>query len=115
MVGGNRYRNPALHAKIASTVDVASHGRLNAAIGAGWYAHEWRAYGYGFPELRDRLGRFREACDIIHRMWTEDKVLRRHCEEWGRNCGDIIKSTNLTVHLVDRMRTPNAPPASIRS
>jgi F420-dependent oxidoreductase-like protein len=72
MVGCNGYRNPALYAKIASTVDVASHGRLYAGIGAGWYEHEWRAYGYGFPELRDRMGMFREACEIIHRMWTED-------------------------------------------
>jgi F420-dependent oxidoreductase-like protein len=72
MVGCNGYRNPALYAKIASTVDVASHGRLNAGIGAGWYEHEWRAYGYGFPELRERMGMFKEACEIIHRMWTED-------------------------------------------
>jgi len=73
MVGCNGYRNPALYAKIASTVDVASHGRLYAGIGAGWYEHEWRAYGYGFPELKDRMAMFREACEIIHRMWTEDK------------------------------------------
>jgi alkanesulfonate monooxygenase SsuD/methylene tetrahydromethanopterin reductase-like flavin-dependent oxidoreductase (luciferase family) len=53
-------------------VDVASHGRLNAGIGAGWYEHEWRAYGYGFPELKERMGMFKEACEIIHRMWTED-------------------------------------------
>jgi F420-dependent oxidoreductase-like protein len=72
MVGCNGYRNPALYAKIASTVDVASHGRLNAGIGAGWYEHEWRAYGYGFPELRERMGMLKEAAEIIHRMWTED-------------------------------------------
>jgi F420-dependent oxidoreductase-like protein len=72
MVGCNGYRNPALYAKIASTVDVASHGRLNAGIGAGWYEHEWRAYGYGFPELRERMGMFKEACEIVHKMWTED-------------------------------------------
>jgi len=73
MVGCNGYRNPALYAKIASTVDVASNGRLDAGIGAGWYEHEWRAYGYGFPETRDRMRAFREACQIIHKMWTEDK------------------------------------------
>jgi len=72
MVGCNGYRNPALYAKIASTVDAPSHGRLNAGIGAGWYEHEWRAYGYGFPELKERMGMFREACEIIHRMWSED-------------------------------------------
>lgn len=72
MVGCNGYRNPALYAKIASTVDVASRGRLNAGIGAGWYEHEWKAYGYGFPELRERMGMFKEACEIVHKMWSED-------------------------------------------
>ncbi|HVL24810.1 MAG TPA: LLM class F420-dependent oxidoreductase [Thermomicrobiales bacterium] len=72
MVGCNGYRNPALYAKIASTVDVASHGRLNAGIGAGWYRHEWRAYGYGFPEVPERMRMFREAVQIIDKMWTED-------------------------------------------
>jgi F420-dependent oxidoreductase-like protein len=71
MVTCNGYRNPALLAKIASTVDVASHGRLIIGLGAGWYEHEWRAYGYGFPETRDRMGAFREAVEIVHRMWTE--------------------------------------------
>ena len=73
MVTCNGYRNPALWAKIASTVDVASHGRLYAGFGAGWYEHEWRAYGYGFPEVPERMRMFREACEIIHKMWTEDK------------------------------------------
>lgn len=74
MVGCNGYRNPSLYAKIASTVDVASHGRLYAGIGAGWYEHEWKAYGYEWPELRDRMGAFREAVEIVYRMWTEDEV-----------------------------------------
>ncbi len=73
MVGCNGYRNPALYAKIASTVDVASGGRLNAGIGAGWYAHEWKAYGYGFPETPERMRMFREAVQVIHGMWTEPK------------------------------------------
>ena len=78
MVGCNGYRNPALYAKIASTVDVASHGRLYAGIGAGWYEHEWKAYGYEWPELPERMGAFREAVEIIHEMWTEDDAdLRR--------------------------------------
>ncbi|HEX2904109.1 MAG TPA: TIGR03560 family F420-dependent LLM class oxidoreductase [Jatrophihabitans sp.] len=72
MVGCNGYRNPALYAKIASTVDVASRGRLYAGIGAGWYEHEWRAYGYEWPELKDRMGAFREAVQIINGLWTED-------------------------------------------
>ena len=72
MVTCNGYRNPALLAKIASTVDVASHGRLYFGLGAGWYEQEWRAYGYGFPETRDRMRMLREACQIITKMWTED-------------------------------------------
>jgi len=66
------YRNPALAAKIASTVDILSHGRLYCGIGAGWYEHEWRAYGYGFPETRDRMRAFREATQIMVKLWTED-------------------------------------------
>ena len=68
----NGYRNPALLAKMASTVDVMSHGRLILGFGAGWYEHEYRAYGYGYPETRERMARFREACEVIHRMWTEE-------------------------------------------
>jgi F420-dependent oxidoreductase-like protein len=72
MVNCNGYRNPALFAKIASTVDAASQGRLYAGYGAGWYEHEWRAYGYGFPETKERMAAFREGVQIIHKMWTED-------------------------------------------
>lgn len=74
MVTCNGYRNPALLAKIASTVDVLSHGRLLCGLGAGWYEHEWRAYGYGFPDIPDRMRAFREACEIIVRMWTDEKA-----------------------------------------
>ena len=73
MVTCNGYRNPALLAKMASTVDAMSHGRLICGLGAGWYEHEWRAYGYGFPDVPVRMGMFREACEIISRMWTEDR------------------------------------------
>jgi F420-dependent oxidoreductase-like protein len=75
MVSCNGYRNPALLAKVSSTVDVMSNGRLLFGLGAGWYEHEWRAYGYGFPEVPVRMRAFKEACEIIHRMWTEDGVV----------------------------------------
>jgi alkanesulfonate monooxygenase SsuD/methylene tetrahydromethanopterin reductase-like flavin-dependent oxidoreductase (luciferase family) len=52
-----------------------SNGRLLFGLGAGWYEHEWRAYGYGFPEVPVRMRMFKEACEIIHRMWTEDDVV----------------------------------------
>jgi len=73
MVNCNGYRNPALFAKMMSTIDAASHGRLYAGYGAGWYEHEWKAYGYGFPETKERMAMFREGVQIIHKMWTEDK------------------------------------------
>lgn len=69
----NGYRNPALLAKMGSTIDVMSHGRFILGLGAGWYEHEFRAYGYGFPDTRERMGRFREACAIVHDMWTKDE------------------------------------------
>jgi F420-dependent oxidoreductase-like protein len=73
MVTCNGYRHPAVLAKMASTVDVLSHGRLYCGLGAGWYEHEWNAYGLEFPETRERMRAFREACEIITRMWTEER------------------------------------------
>ncbi len=67
------YRSPALLAKMSSTVDVMSHGRLYCGVGAGWYEHEWQAYGYGFPDTKARMRAFREAVEILVRMWTEDQ------------------------------------------
>jgi F420-dependent oxidoreductase-like protein len=72
MVTCTGYRSPALVAKMASTVDVLSHGRLYFGLGAGWYEQEWRAYGYGFPPTRQRMRAFGEACAIITKMWTEE-------------------------------------------
>ena len=69
----NGYRNPALLAKMASTVDVLSHGRLTMGIGAGWYEHEYRAYGYAYPDAPTRLRYLREAVQIIKKMWTEEE------------------------------------------
>ena len=64
------YRNPAYLAKVAATVDVISGGRVEMGIGGGWYEHEWRAYGYGFPGAGDRLGMLDEGVQIMRQMWT---------------------------------------------
>jgi F420-dependent oxidoreductase-like protein len=74
MVTCNSYRNPALLAKIASTVDVLSHGRLDFGIGAGWYEHEYRAYGYNYPDAPTRLRYLRDAVQVILKMWTEEEA-----------------------------------------
>jgi F420-dependent oxidoreductase-like protein len=75
LVGCNGYRNPALYAKIAATVDVASQGRLYAGLGAGWSEEEWTAYGYPWTSLKDRMGSFRESVELIHRLWHEEDVV----------------------------------------
>ena len=74
MVTCNSYRNPALLAKIASTIDVLSHGRLDFGIGAGWYEHEYRAYGYEYPDAPTRLRYLREAVQVILKMWSEEEA-----------------------------------------
>jgi F420-dependent oxidoreductase-like protein len=71
MVTCNAYRNPALLAKMASTVDVLSHGRLEFGIGAGWYQHEYEAYGFEFPAIPERLAMLGEALQVIRAMWSE--------------------------------------------
>jgi len=65
------YRNPAYLAKVAATIDVISQGRVEMGIGAGWYEHEWRAYGYGFPKAGDRIGMLDEGVQIMRQLWTE--------------------------------------------
>lgn len=69
------YRNPALLAKMASTVDVLSHGRLNFGIGAGWHEHEYRGYGYDYPDTAERLRRLGEALQVIRAMWTQEEAV----------------------------------------
>ena len=70
----NSYRNPALLAKMASTVDVLSHGRLTFGIGAGWYEHEYKAYGYEYPDAPTRLRHLREGVQVILKMWSDEEA-----------------------------------------
>ncbi len=68
----NSYRNPAIHAKMASTLDVLSNGRLEFGIGAGWKKLEYNAYGIDFPSDMTRIGQLAEAIQIIRKIWRED-------------------------------------------
>jgi F420-dependent oxidoreductase-like protein len=74
MVGCNSYRNPGVLAKITSTVDVISGGRLDWGIGAGWYENEYRGYGFEFPQPKDRIGMLRETVEIVKSMWTQPET-----------------------------------------
>ena len=74
MVTCNSYRPPSLLAKMASGIDVMSRGRLILGIGAGWYQHEYEAYGYEYPETPDRLRMLRESLQVIKAMWTQDEA-----------------------------------------
>lgn len=82
------YREPSYLAKVAATVDIVSEGRLEMGIGAGWYEHEWRAYGYGFPRAGERLARLREGVEIFRQMWTtgEATLAGEHYQVDGALC-----------------------------
>ena len=70
----NSYRNPAYLTKVASTIDSMSGGRLEFAIGAGWYDQEYKAYGYDYPTAGVRLKMLEEALQIYIAMNTEEKA-----------------------------------------
>jgi F420-dependent oxidoreductase-like protein len=67
------FRNPALTAKMISTMDSISGGRMDLGIGAGWKKDEWLAYGYGFPETKERLAALADHLEVITRMLAGDK------------------------------------------
>ncbi len=68
------FRNPALLAKMAATLDQISDGRVIVGLGCGWFQMEFEGYGYPFPPLRRRLEQLEEATVLIKRLWTEPQV-----------------------------------------
>ena len=74
MVGAVTYRNPALHAKITTTLDVVSGGRAIHAVGAAWFEDEHRAYGFEFPPLKTRFELLEEGLVIARQMFTQDEA-----------------------------------------
>jgi alkanesulfonate monooxygenase SsuD/methylene tetrahydromethanopterin reductase-like flavin-dependent oxidoreductase (luciferase family) len=130
------YRNPALLAQMAVTVNAASGGRVVLGLGAGWDDEEYRAFGYGteFPSIAERLRHLEETLQVVRRRFdgpvlvggagervllrlvaqhadacnlTDSfesgfyrhklDVLRRHCEELGRDYDSILRTASFTV------------------
>ena len=74
LVSPATFRLPALLANAAATADHVSGGRIELGLGAGWMEREHRAFGFPFPETPVRLAMFAEQLEIVHRLWTEERV-----------------------------------------
>jgi len=70
----NLFRYPAVLAKMAATLDVISNGRVNLALGAGWFRGECLAYGIPWKPYKVRLEMLKESVQIIKKLWTEEEV-----------------------------------------
>jgi F420-dependent oxidoreductase-like protein len=97
----NGFRNPALTAKMAATVDTISGGRFELGIGAGWKRDEWLAYGYGFPETRVRLAMLRDGLEVITRMLAPGS---EHATFQGEHA-----SVNDAINLPKGLQSPRIP------
>ena len=99
----NGFRNPALTAKMAATLDTISDGRFELGIGAGWKREEWLAYGYGFPETRERLAMLHDALEVISRMLEPGRHIhasyegRHHSVADARNLPKPIQPTGMPI------------------
>jgi F420-dependent oxidoreductase-like protein len=74
MITCSGFRSPALLAKMGTTVDVVSGGRLELGLGAGIQREEHVAYGFGFPNVETRVQRLNESVEIIKALWTQEKT-----------------------------------------
>lgn len=74
LVSPATFRAPALLANAAATADHVSGGRIELGLGAGWMEREHRAYGFPFPETSARVEMLAEQIEIVHRLWTDERV-----------------------------------------
>jgi alkanesulfonate monooxygenase SsuD/methylene tetrahydromethanopterin reductase-like flavin-dependent oxidoreductase (luciferase family) len=96
------FRNPALTAKMISTMDTISGGRMELGIGAGWKKDEWEAYGYGFPDTRERLAIFEDHLQVIRAMLEGDKHRHATFEGAHAQVRGAINIPNVTWRLAAR-------------
>ncbi len=74
LVTDNLFRHPAVLAKMATTVDILSKGRLEMGMGGGWFQREHEAYGIDFPSNRERMARLDEALQVLKALWTQPEA-----------------------------------------
>jgi F420-dependent oxidoreductase-like protein len=98
----NGYRNPALTAKMAGTVDTISGGRFELGIGAGWKKDEWNAYGYGFPPTKERLAMLRDGLGVISAMLAPGRTT--HATYEGEHA-----SVRDAINLPKGLQSPRIP------
>jgi len=97
------FRNPALTAKMAATLDTISGGRFELGIGAGWKRDEWNAYGYGFPETKERLAMLHDGLEVISRMLEPGRDVHatyageHHSVADARNFPKPIQETGMPI------------------
>jgi F420-dependent oxidoreductase-like protein len=97
MVVCSGFRNPALVAKLTSTMDVVSGGRFELGIGAGWKRDEWDAYGFGFPPIGERMAAFGDALEVITRMLAPGRAT--YAGEHARVDGAINVPKGIQGHI----------------
>lgn len=93
------FRNPALTAKMSSTLDVIAGGRFELGIGAGWKEDEWKSYGYGFPTLKERMDALGDQLEVITRMLAPGRASYRGT--WAQVSG--------AINVPKGLQTPRMP------
>src|SRR6266540_1087249 len=104
LVTGVTYRNPALVAKMATTLDVIASGRTILGMGAAWNEDEHAGYGYGFPPIGERMDRLDEALRIVKLMFTEERPSRCRWRTSSTSCG----SSSGIARLKDATHRPSS-------
>jgi F420-dependent oxidoreductase-like protein len=74
LVSAMPYRHPSLLANMVATIDIASGGRLELGIGAGWFEEECKAYGLELGTLKERFDRFDEGLEVLQSLFTQEKT-----------------------------------------
>ena len=99
MVNGNTYRNPALVAKMATTIDQISRGRFILSHGAAWFQREHDAYGWEFPSLKERSDRFEESCQLIRLLLNSEKPVNFKGEYYNLENAPLSPKSFQSPHI----------------